>query len=401
MQHVLSVTEINKYIKDMLSRDLVLSNLWAKGEISNFKNHYSGHFYFTLKDEKSVIKCVMFRSQAVVLKFIPTDGMKVIIRGNISVFERDGQYQLYAEEMQPDGLGSLHLAFEQLKQKLQKEGLFDESSKKKLPFMPRSIGVITSSTGAVIRDIINVLSRRFYNVDLKIYQVQVQGEQAAGQIAGALKRLNRLDYVDVIILARGGGSLEELWAFNEEIVARSIYESNIPVISAIGHETDFTISDFVADVRAPTPSAAAELVMPEKYVLENRLESMKMRLKNAALKKISMERLIHKRLIESTVFKQPLGRIYQERMRLDAQYRYMVKSLQTGREKYKSRLALLIARLDILSPLSSLARGYGIIKSKIDNTLIKSITDVNRGDKLEIIIKDGKIDCTVDMIQGG
>lgn len=400
IQRALTVTELNRYIKDMISRDLVLSNLWVKGEISNFKNHYSGHFYFTIKDEKSLVKCIMFKSHAAILKFIPEDGMKVILRGYISVFERDGQYQLYAEEMQPDGLGSLHLAFEQLKRKLQNEGLFDESRKRKLPFMPHSIGVITSSTGSVIRDIINILSRRFYNIDIKVYPVQVQGQQAAGQIANALKRLNRLACVDVIILARGGGSLEELWAFNEEIVARSIFESSIPVISAIGHETDYTISDFVADVRAPTPSAAAEIVMPDRRTIENRLESLNMRLKNSAVKKISLGRLMCRRLTESIIFKQPFNRVYQERMRLDVQNRYLMKSFDAVREKYKNRLALLIAGLDALSPLSSLIRGYSIVRSKMDNTLIKSIIGIKTGDKLEINVQDGKINCTVDSIQG-
>ena len=261
MRNILTVSELNKYIKTLFSRDMVLSGLWVKGEVSNFKNHYSGHMYFTVKDENSLIKCVMFKANASGLKFMPEDGMKVIIRGYLSVFERDGQYQLYAEEMQPDGVGSLHIAFEQLKKKLEAEGLFAASAKKRLPYLPQSIGVITSSKGSVIRDIINILSRRFYNVAIKVYPVQVQGEQAAGQISAAVRRLNELELADVIIIARGGGSLEELWAFNEEIVARSIYESRIPVISAVGHETDFTISDFVADMRAPTPSAAAELVM--------------------------------------------------------------------------------------------------------------------------------------------
>ena len=396
IKNVLSVTELNKYIKDIISRDFILSNLWVKGEMSNFKYHYSGHLYFTIKDEKSLVKCVMFKVHASTLQFVPKDGMKIVIRGYISVFEREGQYQLYVEEMQQDGLGSLHIAFEQLKQKLQKEGLFEENRKRKLPFLPGSIGVITSSTGAVIKDIINILSRRFYNVNIKVYPVQVQGEQAAEQIVKALNRLNQLACVDVIILARGGGSLEELWAFNEEIVARSIYKSNIPVISAIGHETDYTISDFVADFRAPTPSAAAEIVMPEKSIIESRLESLKMRMKNLMLKKMGMERLAYKRLTDSIAFKQPFNKVYQERMKLDVQLRYMMNALDARAERFKSRLSILAARLDGLSPLSSLARGYSIVKSKIDDTLIKSIIGVNKGDKLEIIMQDGKIECTVD-----
>jgi len=400
IKNVLTVSELNRYLKDLISKDSVLSGLWVKGEISNFKSHYSGHFYFTLKDEKSVLRCVMFRSRAATLPFMPEDGMKVLIGGYISVFERDGQYQLYVEEMQPDGVGALYIAFEELKKKLKNEGLFDPARKKKLPYMPGSIGVVTSSTGAVIRDIINVLSRRFYHVNIKLYPVQVQGEQAAGQIAAAIKRLNQLGNVDVIIVARGGGSLEELWAFNEEIVARTIYESKIPVISAVGHETDFTISDFVADVRAPTPSAAAELVMPERTVVENMLDNLKMRLRNAVVKKTGMERLKLKRLCESVAFRQPYNKIYQERMMLDVQKRYMQKALAALYTQNRNRLSLLAARLDTLSPLSSLARGYSIIRLEKDNTLVKSINDVRKGDKIEVILKDGILGCNVDEIKG-
>ncbi len=249
MNRIYSVSDINNYIKQLISRDLILSDVSIRGEISNFKHHYTGHMYFTIKDENSLLKCVMFKSQAITLKFAPENGMKVIVSGYISVFERDGQYQLYASNMQPDGVGALHIAFEQLKEKLQLEGLFDPEKKKSIPMLPGSIGIVTSSTGAVIRDIINVTYRRNSKMKLVLYPVAVQGPQAAGQIAEAIKRLNEYNKVDVIIVARGGGSLEELWAFNEEIVARSIYASNIPVISAVGHETDFTICDFVADMR--------------------------------------------------------------------------------------------------------------------------------------------------------
>lgn len=392
MRNALTVTELNKYIKDLFSRDLVLSGLWVKGEISNFKYHYTGHLYFTLKDDKSLIKCVMFKSHASILKFMPEDGMKVIIRGYMSVFERDGQYQLYAEEMQPDGLGNLHLAFEQLKKKLQQEGLFDESHKKVLPYLPEAIGVITSSKGAVIRDIINILSRRFFNVDIKVYPVQVQGTQAAGQISAAIRRLNELANVDVIILARGGGSLEELWAFNEEIVARSIYESKIPIISAVGHETDFTISDFVADMRASTPSAAAEIVMPEKTAVLTRIDIINHRIRIALKRKIELDRAKLKRLNSSIVFKQPYNKVFQERLKLDVLNKYIQKAMDARVKNVNSKLSLLVVRLDALSPLKALARGYGIVKSKMDNTLIKSVKQVQPGDKLEISLKDGKID---------
>ena len=399
-KNILSVSDVNKYIKDLVSKDIILSGLWVKGEISNFKSHYSGHFYFTLKDEKAVLKCVMFRSHAAALPFVPEDGMKMLVRGYVSIFERDGQYQLYAEEMQPDGVGALYIAFEKLKSKLQQEGLFDEARKRKLPYIPGSIGVITSSTGAVIRDIINILSRRFYNVNIKLYPVQVQGETAGAQIAAGIRRLNSLANVDVIIIARGGGSLEELWAFNEEMVARSIYESKIPVISAVGHETDFTIADFVADVRASTPSAAAELVMPERTLVENRLDSLKMRLRNAAVQRTAMDRLKLKRLMESVSFKQPFNKVYQERMHLDIQKRYLLKALTAVNAGHRSRLSMLAAGLDALSPLNSLARGYSIVRSVKGDTLVKSIAAVQKGDRLEIHMTDGRVECIVEDIRG-
>jgi len=396
MQKTFSVSELNNYLKQLIANDLVLSHLYVRGEISNFKHHSTGHLYFTLKDEKSSVKCVMFKSNSQKLKFLPANGMKVIIRGYISVFERDGQYQLYAEDIQPDGLGSLHMAFEQLKEKLQKEGLFDKAAKKSLPFMPSSIGVITAPRGSVIRDILNILRRRFYNVHVKIYPVQVQGQVAAGQISAAIKKLNQLGNVDVIILARGGGSLEELWAFNEEIVARSIFESKVPIISAVGHETDFTIADFVADVRAPTPSAAAEIVMPDKQTLKDRINVIDNRLRNAIYKKISMERLLLRRLTDSVVFKRPFDRINQERMRVDILRKYMKNALESTKENNMNKLALLAARLDALSPLKSLSRGYCIVKLKKDNTLVKSVNDVRPGDGLEINVIDGVISCTAD-----
>ncbi|HHW48579.1 MAG TPA: exodeoxyribonuclease VII large subunit [Clostridiaceae bacterium] len=402
MNYILTVSEINKYIREIISRDLILSNLWVKGEISNFKHHYAGHLYFTIKDEKSLLKCVMFKSQASKLRFSPENGMNVIIKGYISVYERDGQYQLYVEEMQPDGVGDLHVAFEQLKQKLKEEGLFDENRKKRLPFLPRSIGVITSITGSVIKDIMNILDRRFYNIDLKIYPVQVQGEVAAGQIARAIRKINEARCVDVIILARGGGSLEELWPFNEEIVARSIADSNIPIISAVGHETDFTIADFVADVRAPTPSAAAELVVPEKSMLKARVNELDIRLKNAIHKFLRLKRNDLERLASSIPFRQPYNRVYQERMRLDILNRNMQRGIVSKIDKARTRLQFLIEKLNALSPLSILARGYSITKLKENGSIVKSVEGVNNGDELRISVYDGDIDCrVVNVFKGG
>jgi len=396
MRKVLTVSEINRYLKNIISSDILLSGLMVRGEISNYKNHYSGHMYFTLKDESSLIKCVMFRTNNCQLKFVPENGMRVIVGGYISVFERDGQYQLYVESMQPDGIGALHMAFEQLKQKLEKEGLFDLIYKKSLPLLPRVVGVVTSSTGSVIRDIINVMGRRYPNINIKIYPVAVQGEGAAKQISKAIDRLNKLQCVDVIILARGGGSLEELWAFNEEVVARSIFRSDIPVVSAIGHETDYTIADFVADKRAPTPSAAAEIVAPDKVSLKNDLNSLVYRLARSLNQNLLFQRNRLSRITESTTFKQPFDRVYQERMRIDIFQKSLIRALQMNFTSYKSRFAVLAGKLDALSPLTIMARGYSVVKNKENGKVIQSINDVYKGADLEIKLKDGTVDCIVN-----
>ena len=266
-----SVTDLNKYIKNKIAEDENLSNIIVKGEISNFKHHYTGHLYFTLKDENSLIKCIMFKSYAQKLNFEPKDGMKVYIFGAVSVFERDGVYQIYAKAMEQDGLGDLYTKYQKLKEELEKKGLFDESHKQKIPMFPKVVGVLTSQTGSVIRDIINVSTRRNPNVYIRLLPVPVQGEGAAEKIAYGIDYMNKNQLADVLILARGGGSLEDLWPFNEEVVANSIYNSKIPIISAVGHETDFSISDFVADLRAPTPSAAAELAVPEIYEVKQKI----------------------------------------------------------------------------------------------------------------------------------
>ena len=398
--NILTVSMVNRYIKEIISKDMRLSNLWIRGEVSNFKNHSSGHMYFTLKDENSLIKCVMFRTQNSFLKFVPENGMKVIIRGYVSIFERDGQYQLYTEEMISDGVGNLHIAFEQLKMRLSKEGLFDNSFKKPLPFLPAAIGVVTSSTGAVIRDIINVLDRRFYNSHIKIFPVRVQGAGAAKEVSRAIDKLNELSCVDVIIVARGGGSLEELWPFNEEIVARSIFNSKIPVISAVGHDTDYTICDFVADVRAPTPSAAAEIVMPEKQVLVKRLMELDIRFRSALLRNVSLKRKRLEELKNATVFRQPYDRVYQERMKLDILSKDLRKSILVKFERSGAKLHYLIGKLDALSPLTILSRGYSIVKSVDGKHVIKSIKDVEAGDRIEVALEDGTMDCTVNSMKG-
>lgn len=395
MQEIISVSQLTTYIKRLFSFDNILSNVSVIGEISNFKLHSSGHMYFTLKDEYSVIKCVMFRSQNQKLKFIPKDGMKVIVRGYVSIYEAGGSYQLYPEYMEPAGMGNLYLAYEQLKEKLEKEGLFNPEFKKKIPYLPGSIAVVTSPTGAVIRDIMNVLFRRFPNAVLKLYPVQVQGDVAAEQIAHALDFINRHNAADVIIVARGGGSLEELWPFNEEIVARSIFRSKIPVISAVGHETDFTIADFVADLRAPTPSAAAELVIPEKEILVKKIMDLQLRLKKALTSRIQCERLRLEQMMKSPSMRHPLDKINQKKMDLEHIKRNMEDLMKRRTEKEKANLSVLCGKLDALSPLTVLSRGYSITM-KGDGNIIKSVKQVNNGDTLDIIFTDGKIRCIAE-----
>ena len=313
----ISVTELNLYIKDKINQDEFLNNVYVKGEISNFKHHYTGHMYFTLKDEKSLIKCIMFKSSTERLTFTPKDGMKVKAFGNVAVFERDGVYQIYCKAMEEDGLGDLYQKYEELKIKLEKKGLFDPIHKKRIPFMPRVIGVLTSSTGAVIRDIINVSTRRNPNVYIRLLPVPVQGSGAEKEIARAIQIMNEKKLADVIILARGGGSLEDLWPFNEEIVAEAIYNSEIPIISAVGHETDFTIADFVADLRAPTPSAAAELAVKDIRDITDKLANYNKRYKLALNKKVEFMRLRFEKVMNRRAYTNPLQRVQDEYVRLD------------------------------------------------------------------------------------
>lgn len=383
----ITVTDLNKYIKDKVAGDEYLNNVLVKGEISNFKNHYTGHLYFTLKDDNSLIKCIMFKSFAERLKFTPKDGMKVMVFGTVSVFERDGVYQIYCKAMQEEGMGSLYKAYEELKLKLEKEGLFDTRYKKKIPFMPKVIGVLTSQTGSVIKDIINVSTRRNPNVYIRLFPVPVQGEGAGIKIAEAIKYMNDKNLADVLILARGGGSLEDLWPFNEEVVARAIFESNLPIISAVGHETDFTIADFVADLRAPTPSAAAELAVTDIDELKLKIQGYNNRLKLALKKKVELMRLRYEKCMMARVFKEPLQRINEQYIRIDM----LVKSLQHSIiNKYKDRkseMMTLVSKLDSLSPLKTLTRGYCIAQS--DGKAIKSINDVKKDQEIDLRFIDG------------
>ncbi|HJJ18435.1 MAG TPA: exodeoxyribonuclease VII large subunit [Clostridiaceae bacterium] len=389
----ITVSDLNKYMKEKIAEDEYLNNILIKGEISNFKNHYTGHMYFTLKDEKSLIKCIMFKSYATKLTFMPKDGMKVMILGSVSVFERDGVYQIYARAMEEDGLGDLYTKYQELKKRLEQQGLFEEEHKMKIPMMPRVIGVLTSQTGSVIRDIINVSTRRNPNVYIRLLPVPVQGEGAAEKISNGIEYMNKNKLADVLILARGGGSLEDLWPFNEEIVAHSIYNSEIPIISAVGHETDFTIADFVADLRAPTPSAAAELAVPDIYEVKRKIETYQDRLRNSLIKKLELMNLRYEKCMSSSVFKEPLRKINDNYIKLDNCIKQIENSIKVKHEKEKTKYIELIAKLDALSPLKTLYRGYSITEK--NNKVIKSKEELKTNDLIEIRFIDGKKEAIV------
>lgn len=395
MENIYSVSQLNKYIKMIIDNETFLNNVNIRGEITNFKAHYTGHFYFTLKDDTSTIKCVMFKSYASLVKFKPADGMKVVINGQVSVFERDGTYQIYCKTMTPEGLGELYMAYEQLKEKLTKEGLFKEELKKPIPFLPKRVGVITSKTGAVVRDIINVTTRRFPNVNLLIYPAAVQGVNVASTVIAGLETFNKLNNVDVIIIARGGGSFEDLFGFNDEKLARKIFESKIPVVSAVGHETDFTICDFVSDLRAPTPSAAAELVYPQYSDLVAKISINKNRIILGIQNYISRRKEYVRRVKSSKLEKVPLDMINKNRMLVDSIVKHSNNILSLKVEKYKSRCMQTVAKLDALSPLKTLTRGYSVVQNT-SGKVIKSINDVKKDEILDLTLTDGKINVTVN-----
>lgn len=392
----ITVTDLNKYIKNKIDGDEMLNNVLVKGEISNFKNHYTGHMYFTLKDENSLIKCVMFKSYTTHLSFMPKDGMKVMVLGSVAVFERDGIYQIYAKAMKEDGLGSLYTAYEELKKKLEQEGLFAESHKKKIPFMPKTIGVLTSNTGAVIRDIINVSTRRNPGVHIRLYPVPVQGPGAAEKIAEGIKFMNENKLADVLIIGRGGGSLEDLWPFNEEIVVRAIYDSELPIISAVGHETDFTIADFVADLRAPTPSAAAELAVANIEDVRETLKLYNNRYKVALKKKIELMRLSYEKCMARPAYKNPTQKINEQYMVIDMKVKALQNSMMLKLKEAKTSFVKETAKLDSLSPLKTLTRGYSIVTKQESGKVIKSVDDLNSGEKVNLRLSDGQKTATID-----
>ncbi|WP_083189487.1 MULTISPECIES: exodeoxyribonuclease VII large subunit [unclassified Paenibacillus] len=442
---ILSIKEVNRYIRMKMEGDPRLQDVWLRGEISNFTHHSSGHMYFTLKDSDSRIRTIMFASHNQKLAFRPKEGTKVIARGNITVYERDGQYQFYALHMQPDGIGSLFMAFEQLKERLNAEGLFGQERKRSIPRYPAAIGVITSPTGAAVRDILITLRRRQPGVAVLLYPVLVQGTQAAGSIAQAIEAMNRSGEVDVLIVGRGGGSLEELWAFNEEVVARAIAASTIPIISAVGHETDFTISDFVADLRAPTPTAAAELAVANREELRQHLTHVNRRLQSAMNRFLNQnqERLL--RAQQSAVFRKPeqlmmkhadkvarlqeqltyrlqliqgqssqrwkelRGRLREQtpvhqvraaRKRLDGNQHQLVQSMAAITKQKRMETAGMIRQLDALSPLKIMSRGYSLVYDEQEAKLIRSIEEVQPGDVVRVKLSDGQLDCHVWSMKG-
>lgn len=384
----ITVSELNTYIKEKITEDEMLANVLVKGEISNFKNHYTGHFYFTLKDENSLIKCIMFKSYAEKIDFMPKDGMKVMVFGSVSVFERDGIYQIYVKAMQEDGMGSLYTKYEELKKKLEAEGLFDMSRKKKIPQFPKIIGVLTSQTGAVIKDIINVSTRRNPKVNIRLLPVPVQGLGAGEKIAAGIELMNNKKLADVIIIARGGGSIEDLWPFNEECVARAIYDSEIPVISAVGHETDFTIADFVADLRAPTPSAAAELAVPDIYELKNTINIYQNRFRISLKRKTELMRLKYEKCMQSRVFKNPTQFINDYLLKIDNDIKRMENSINKKIHNSKNAFVEKAAILDGLSPLKTLTRGYCLAEAK--NRIIKKAEELEVNQEITLRFSDGK-----------
>ena len=387
---IYSVSELNKYINQKLKSDEILSDLYIKGEISNFYHHNSGHMYFTIKDEKSAVKAVMFKSRNKNLKYELEDGLEVTAHGYIGVYEPRGEYQFYVNEINPEGKGALYLAFEQLKEKLEKEGLFSEEKKKEIPVIPQKIGVITSPTGAAIRDILSVVKRRFKNVSILIVPSLVQGDKSASELVSALNYLNNREDIDLIILSRGGGSIEQLWPFNEEIVARAIYNSEIPIISGVGHETDFSISDFVADLRAPTPSAAAELAISNKIDLEKRLDNLSFRLQNSINTKIASTKEKFNSLIKKQVFNKPEKLFSDKIQKLDNLTMKLEWNIEKNITEAKRRFNLLNSKLESLSPLKTIKRGYSVLTDENGNT-IKSIAKIKKGDYIYNKLSDGKI----------
>ncbi len=389
VRNVLSVSELTRMVKQLLEANY--TDIWVTGEVSNYTRASSGHIYFTLKDERAVIRAVLFKGYQKSIRFEMENGLKLIVHGALSVFEKRGEYQIIVDFLEPEGLGALQLAFEQLKDKLQKEGLFDESRKKPIPAFPDVVGVVTSETGAAIRDILNVIGRRYSGVRIIIYPTLVQGDEAAESIARTIKRANERQEVDVLIVGRGGGSIEDLWPFNEEVVARAIYKSEIPVISAVGHEIDFTIADFVADVRAPTPSAAAEIVVKNKRELLRTYGDLRVRL-FASLDRVIQERREQLSHLTVETLQDRMNRLVRERqMSLDDLTRSLSMTMEASLTRMRGRFEKLVGQLDVLSPLATLSRGYSILSRVRDGKTVLSVRDVASGEETSTRLTDGRV----------
>ena len=398
--NAVTVSQLNRYVRSLLDGDANLKGVWISGEISNFTNHYqSGHLYMTLKDESAAVKAVMFRSQAALLPFMPENGMKVLVRARVSLYEKDGSFQLYIDEMQPDGAGALQMAFEQLKRRLEAEGLFDRSRKKPLPPMPMRVGVITSPTGAAVRDILNVLSRRFPCAEVVFAPVLVQGDGAPADLRRALLRFEEMkekshpQTPDIIILGRGGGSLEELWAFNDEGLARTVAAMSIPVIAGVGHETDFTICDFVADLRAPTPSVAAELAVPDRAQLLQRVQKLSQLLTASLIHGIQQKRQHLQSFADRPCLSQPLYYVEERGIRLDYLARAFTSAVRSTVTRCSQSLGAIAGKLDAMSPLRVIARGYAVASK--EGAVITSVEQVKTGETLSLLVEDGRIECYV------
>lgn len=387
---IFSISDVTSYIKHVLDRDRTLNSIYVRGEISNFKRHYSGHCYFTLKDSDATIKVVMFRSRSQLLKYSPRDGMKVVVGGKITVFERDGQYQLYADHMVPEGVGELSLAYEQLKEKLAAEGLFDELRKRPLPFMPRAVGIITSPTGAAIRDIITVAKRRHPGISLVLFPVQVQGIEAPGQIADAIRAFNDYGQVDVMIVGRGGGSLEELWAFNDEKVVRAIAASTIPVVSAVGHETDFTLSDFVADRRSATPSQAAEIVVPDIYELGRYIRTLQDLIGTHMQAIVKDKRQMVLKYRQSAALQRPMDLLTDKQQQVDSFLQRLCQVMEQQITAKQHDFSIQAEKLAMLNPLAVLARGYSITRTK-EGQIVSDSSQILNDQEIEIFLAKGAL----------
>ncbi len=390
---VYTVSDLNSYIRDLIDQDMGLAALSVEGEVSNYKAYPSGHHYFSLKDESSAIRCVMFKNNAIRLRFRPENGMKVVAMGRVSVYPRDGVYQLYVTAMMPAGVGDLHVAFEQLKDKLQKDGLFDPNHKKPLPPYPKKIALITSPVGAAVRDMLRILDARWPLSEVCILPVRVQGEEAAGEISRAIAYANSHHVADLIITGRGGGSMEDLWCFNEECVARAIYASEIPVISAVGHEPDVTISDLVADLRAATPSNAAELAVPDQNDVLGYLEQVSVRLRQKTSRELLLARAALKRYAASRALTDPMSLLEDRRQLLDAQAQRLAAALRHDLSVEKERFAAAAAKLDALSPLKVLSRGYAIPQK--EGRVVTSAKDLRQSDRFSLQLRDGTVPCQV------